>query len=191
MATSVCYSSRWEMKSNPVHSETGRDCEPWRPADYSKRNTEPVSQAQALEDLNLAFLLLQRTCSLSFESGLDWGIASCSWCSWSCLGSSISQVSQSFSYSEWGLGLRNPPGHTKSRTEQESEDFPDRRTCHILSWQCCPAVLKLISIWLSRWNELGHIGRLNWVTHITTGWSPMASGVEGFLGRVKYVCGLG
>jgi len=44
------------------------------------------------------------------------------------------------------FGLRNPPGYTKSRTEQESEDFPDRRTRHILSWQCCLAVLELISI---------------------------------------------
>ena len=103
MATSFCYSSHWEVKSNPVHSETGRDCDPWRPTDYNKRDAAPVSQAQALKDSKLASLLLQSTCSLSFTSGLDRGIASCSWCGWSCLGSNISQVFQSCSYNEWGL----------------------------------------------------------------------------------------
>lgn len=38
------------------------------------------------------------------------------------------------------FGIRNPPGCTKNRTYQASENFPDHRTWHIYSWQhaCCP-----------------------------------------------------
>ena len=71
MATSFCYSSHLEVKSNPVHCETGRDCDPWRPTDYNKREAAPVSQGQAFKDSKSAFLLLPSTCSLSFRSGID------------------------------------------------------------------------------------------------------------------------
>lgn len=131
MATSFATLPTGELKSNPVHSRAAED--------YGHGGQQITTKGGCTSFPGWA--TRTRTCISSLTEHLllelqilfrPGHLPSCSWCGWSCLGSNISQVFKM--QLQWMGSLASEIlRYTKSRTEQESEDFPDHRTCGILS----------------------------------------------------------